>query len=63
MKTSKEIAVIKYMNLRVRGFGTSLSGRDIEILNELPEEEWKDMQRAIRDLGGLTQEGEKELKR
>lgn len=37
----KEIAVLKYMSIRIKGLGTGLTQKEVEILNVIPEPEWQ----------------------
>jgi hypothetical protein len=48
----KHIAVMKYMDLRIKGFGAGLTESDIAIINNISDEEWKEIRRAIHELGG-----------
>lgn len=50
----KEIAVCKYMDLRIKGFGFGLSKKELEILNNILEGEWKEIRKAIVELGGTV---------
>lgn len=56
--TKKEIAVCKYMDLRIKGFGAGLSEEELDILRNLSDDEWKEINLAIRELGELTAEDE-----
>lgn len=48
----KERAVFKYISLRTRGIGAGLTSREIDILNVIPEDEWKSIKLLINLLGG-----------
>jgi len=52
----KEITVFKYMNLRVKGIGVGLTNREINILNNIPDVEWKGITQAIKDYGGIIED-------
>jgi len=54
----KEIAVCKYMDLRIKGFGLGLSDGEIGILNSISDEEWNGVRQAIVELGGTLPEAE-----
>jgi len=54
----KEIAVCKYMDLRIKGFGLGLSDGEIGILNNISDEEWNEVRQAIVELGGTLPEAE-----
>jgi len=47
----KENTVIKYMNLRIKGIGTGLTDKEIEIINNIPENEWKGISQLIKEIG------------
>lgn len=49
----KEIAILKYMSLRIKGLGTALTQTEITTLNTIPEPEWQGINQAIKELGGL----------
>lgn len=49
----KEIIVLKYMSLRIKGLGTALTQKEIAILNAIPEPEWQGINQLIKELGGL----------
>jgi len=57
MSKEKEEAIMKYMTLRIQGIGAELTDKDQKILNEIPEEEWKAIRGAIKDLGGKVESG------
>lgn len=53
---NKEIAVMKYMDLRIKGFGLGLNQKEIKILQSISKEEWKAIDQAILELGGTLPE-------
>jgi len=53
---AREIAIMKYMDLRIKGFGIGLTENDIAILNGIPEPEWQAIRKAIVELGGTLPE-------
>ena len=52
MISKKEVAVLKYMELRIRGLGVGLSKGEVGILNSIPSKEWNGIREAIVELGG-----------
>lgn len=50
----KEIAVCKYMDLRIKGFGFGLTNEELEIINDIPDDEWRAIRLAIVELGGTV---------
>ena len=48
--TGKEIAVLKYMDIRIKGIGTGLSEKEIGILNNISDVEWEGISLAIKRL-------------
>jgi hypothetical protein len=48
----EEDAILAYMTLHIKGFGSALSDEDIRILNNLSDAQWKGLRAAIRELGG-----------
>jgi len=53
---AREIAIMKYMDLRIKGFGIGLTESDFAILNSIPEPEWQAVRKAIVELGGTLLE-------
>jgi len=59
IKTNEEkfIAIHKYMDLRIKGFGAGLSEEEVELLQNMTLEEDGALFKAITDLGGTLPEG------
>lgn len=53
----KEIALMKYMDLRIKGFGLGLSKEECHILQTLPKDLDDALLTAIIELGGSLPEG------
>jgi len=50
----EDIAVLKYMKLRVDGVGIGLTREEISLINGIPDQEWESVTQAILDLGGTV---------
>jgi len=61
VEREKVIAVLKYMDLRIKGFGAGLTKKEIEILNQTSDREWKGIRQAIIELGGTVPEIPEEI--
>lgn len=57
MVKEKFVAILKYMDLRIKGFGAGLSEGEIKTLQDMTKDEDDALYTAIVELGGTLPEG------